>query len=271
MKRAAGAFGCGAAIATLAGLIGLGGAEFRLPALTAWFHFSVRQAVPLNLLVSLVTVATAFVTRVALTGFPAITRFLPEIAAMATGGIVGAWLATGLFMKIKDYALERTVGLLLLAIAAILIAEAILPHSGNAAFVQGPGLRILVGLIVGGAIGMVSSLLGVAGGELIIPVMLLLFGADIKTAGTASLAISLPIVSVGVVRYLRAGALSDGRAAKEIAAPMAAGSVVGAMLGGLLIGVAPDSAIKVLLGAVLTISALKILKRRSSPPPPAQR
>jgi uncharacterized membrane protein YfcA len=266
MKRMAGAFGCGAAIATLGGLIGLGGAEFRLPALSGWFGFSIRQAVPLNLLVSLLTVGAALLTRIALTGLPALTRFLPEIAAMATGGIVGACLATGLFMRIKDDVLERVVGLLLLGIAAILFAEAIVPHPSDSALIDSPSSRILVGLVVGGAIGMVSSLLGVAGGELIIPMMLLLFGADIRTAGTASLAISLPMVAIGVARYMRAGALSDRGAARDVAAPMAVGSIVVAALGALLVGIAPDSAIKLMLGAILAISALRILKRSGSPP-----
>lgn len=261
MKRAAGAFACGAAIATLGGLIGLGGAEFRLPALTGWFRFSIRQAVPLNLLVSLVTVGAAFATRALLAGFPAVTQLLPEIVALAAGGIAGAWLATGLFNKINDRALERIVGLLLLAIAVILVVEAIVATSSSA-LVHDPWLRVAVGLIIGGAIGMVSSLLGVAGGELIIPVMLLVFGADIKAAGTASLAISFPMVAVGVARYARAGALSDRRATRDIAAPMAGGSLVGAALGGALVGIAPDSAIKLLLGAILMVSAVKILKGR---------
>jgi uncharacterized protein len=39
-------------------------------------------------------------------------------------------------------------------------------------------------LVCGLAIGLVSSLLGVAGGELIIPTSVFAFGADIKTAWT---------------------------------------------------------------------------------------
>ena len=44
-----------------------------------------------------------------------------------------------------------------------------------------------------------SSLLGVAVGELIIPTLVFDFGVGIKTAGTASLLISLPTVAVGVI------------------------------------------------------------------------
>ena len=47
---------------------------------------------------------------------------------------------------------------------------------------------------------MVASLLGVAGGELLIPTLVLLFGPDIKLAGSLSLAVSLPTMIVAFTR-----------------------------------------------------------------------
>lgn len=76
---------------------------------------------------------------------------------------------------------------------------------------------------------MVCSLLGVAGGELIIPTLVLVFGADIKTAGTLSVIISLPTVSVGIWRYARRSA-DDRTDLRELALPMGLGSIVGALL-----------------------------------------
>ena len=45
----------------------------------------------------------------------------------------------------------------------------------------------LAGALAGLVIGIVASLLGVAGGELLIPTLVLLFGIDIKLAGSLSL------------------------------------------------------------------------------------
>jgi|GEM_PF-4556806 len=56
MKRNAQALSWGTGIGTLGGLIGLGGAEFRLPVLAGIFHFRMLDAIVINLLVSLVTV-----------------------------------------------------------------------------------------------------------------------------------------------------------------------------------------------------------------------
>jgi hypothetical protein len=58
-SAAARVFGLAVPIAVLGDLIGLGGAEFRLPVLADPLGYSVRQAVPLNLAVSLATIAAS--------------------------------------------------------------------------------------------------------------------------------------------------------------------------------------------------------------------
>ena len=97
---------------------------------------------------------------------------------------------------------------------------------------------------MGLAIGLVSSLLGVAGGALIIPTMVFAFGADIKTAGTASLMISLPTVAVGLIRYSNRGAFADRLPLVETVGPMGVGSILGALIGGMLVGVIPRTGAK---------------------------
>jgi uncharacterized protein len=87
------------------------------------------------------------------------------------------------------------------------------------------GVKILFRL----AIGLVSSLLGVAGGGLIIPTLAFAFGADIRTGGTGSLLVSLPTVVVGVLRSASRGALAERRALTETVAPMRVGSLIGAV------------------------------------------
>ncbi len=52
--------GLGASVGTAGGLIGLGGAEFRLPALVGVLKFAPRQAVPVNLVSSFAVLAAAF-------------------------------------------------------------------------------------------------------------------------------------------------------------------------------------------------------------------
>ena len=256
------AFALGAAVGVLGGLIGLGGAEFRLPLLIGVFALVAHDAVRLNLVVSLATVSASVVARFGFAAFPELAALLPEMGAVMGGAVVAAWFGTGVLVRLSVTALMRLIAALLALVALLLLTEAAfgldvsegLPHQG--------ALRPVVGVIAGFGIGAVSSLLGVAGGEFIIPTMMLAFGADVRTAGTASLLISLPTVAVAVLRYHRQGAYRQSALLARLVLPMAAGSVVGATLGAALLPYAPGTALKAALGVILGISAWKLSQRQ---------
>ena len=105
-------------------------------------------------------------------------------------------------------------------------------------------------------------MLGVAGGELIIPTMIFLFGTNIVTAGSASILISLSLISVGLWRYWRIGALSSRARHSADHHGNEPGSILGAALGGLAIGVLSAPALKLLLGCILFAAAAKTLLSR---------
>jgi uncharacterized protein len=116
----------------------------------------------------------------------------------------------------------------------------------------------MAGVLAGFVIGIVASLLGVAGGELLIPTLVLLFGVDIKLAGSLSLAVSLPTMVVGFARYSQDASFIVLRENIGFVASMAAGSVAGSFLGSLLLGVVPPQVLIPLLVAILLISAVKV-------------
>ncbi|MEO3745336.1 sulfite exporter TauE/SafE family protein [Plantactinospora sp. B5E13] len=60
-------------------------------------------------------------------------------------------------------------------------------------------------MVAGFFIGVVAAIMGVAGGELLIPTIVLLFGTDIKIAGSLCLIVSLPTMLVAFARYSRDG------------------------------------------------------------------
>lgn len=184
------AFAAGGVIGVLGGLIGLGGAEFRLPLLVGLFRFPPLEAIILNKAMSLIVVATALIFRSGTISFSEIGAHWPIIVNLLTGSIVGAWFGAGWATRISAGALHRIIGILLVLIALILAFGHDL--TGGHPIFGDAMLRIAAGVIAGFAIGIVASLLGVAGGELLIPTLILLFGLDVKLAGSLSLAISLP-------------------------------------------------------------------------------
>ena len=90
--------------------------------------------------------------------------------------------------------------------------------------------------------------------------LLLLFGADIKLAGSLSLAVSLPTMIVGFMRYSRDDAFSVISHHKAFVIVMALGSVAGTFIGGRLLGIVPDHVLLPTLSLILLISAVKVWK-----------
>ena len=87
---------------------------------------------------------------------------------------------------------------------------------------------------------------------------MLLFGADIKLAGSLSLAVSLPTMLVGFARYSQDRSFAVLRENSRFVLAMAIGSVVGSFLGGRLLGLVPNAVLLPLLAVILVLSAIKV-------------
>lgn len=227
----------------------------QLPLLIGLFRFGALEAVILNKAMSLVVVATALPFRARTVPFDEIAAHWPVILNLLAGSLLGAWLGAGWATRLRSETLYKVIAGLLVVIAAVLV----LGHDAatGAALVTG-SVQIVAGVIAGFAIGVVASLLGVAGGELLIPTLVLLFGADIKLAGSLSLAVSLPTMIVGFTRYSRDQSFSVIGRNRAFLLVMAAGSIIGTFIGGQLLGIMPSGVLLPLLAVILLISAVKV-------------
>lgn len=230
-----------------------------MPVLTQVIGFPAREAIPLNLQISLVTLAFALVARNHAVPVSSIMTLLPEMAGLTLGGIFSAVLGARLVLRMSDCVLTRAMAGLLAALGLLLLVEAFVPFESAILGAEIAIIRCAAGVVLGLVVGTVSSMLGVAGGELLIPTLMFVFGADVKVAGTASLLISLAIVGTGLWRYHRAAALPMTGGSQRIAMSMSAGSLIGAALGGMAVAVAPTVVLKVVLGSVLIVAATKIM------------
>ena len=254
IRRPLAAFTAGAAVALLGGLIGLGGAEFRLGVFALFAHRAVR----INLLVSLATLAMSAVARLGFLGSTKANVYTVEIACLLVGGIIAAWIGAGLLARIPKANIMSVIAALLLATAGLLAAEAMWSGADWSALAPGSPIRPVAALVAGLLVGAISSLLGVAGGEFLIPILIFIFGADIRTAGTASVLISIPIVLAGVARHWLTGHYRSQTLLTYLVLPMAIGSMIGAVAGGYLAAWAPTDALRLLLATILAASAIKL-------------
>jgi uncharacterized membrane protein YfcA len=268
MQRALGcpyfrrAFGWCVPIGGLGGLIGLGGGEFRLPVLMYAIGFNARSAIPLNLLTSLVTLAFSLVVRSRAVSVDALVPHLPEIAGLASGGIASAFFGARLVSRLNDKSVVSLIAALLAGIGVLMLCEASFRFEAGDLVPAGLGTHFAAGCTIGIGVGLASSILGVAGGELLIPTLVFVFGLDIKAAGSASILISLGVVMSGLWRYWRLGGIPLGAGARRITAAMAIGSLIGAGLGGFAVAYVPVTFLKVLLGCALIAAAGKTILNR---------
>lgn len=123
-------------------------------------------------------------------------------------------------------------------------------------------LKLIVAVLCGILIGIISSLLGVAGGEVIIPILILIFGIDVKLAGTLSLIISLPTIIVGITRHTNNKMYSDKLEISSLVVPMGISSIIGASIGAFLVIYAPSDLLKVILGVLLIFTSIKLFTEK---------
>ncbi len=254
------AFGVGAIVGVLGGLIGLGGAEFRLPLLVGWFRYPLLPAILVNLLVSFVTVVVSLAFRLQSQGLAPLLEQWPVAINILAGSLPGSYVGVYLATRISERTLVATVAVVLTLLGLVLIG-----HDWFFArdpIVLAPVVRMAVGFLAGLLIGAVSSLLGVAGGELIIPTLALFFAMDIKLAGSVSLMISSPTIIVGILRYQRTPVFRGMKRERNFVLVMSLGSVLGAWVGSQLLPHVPSGLLQIFLGLILVFSAAKMARTR---------
>lgn len=254
----------GTLIGTLGGLIGLGGAEFRLPLLVSFFSFASLDAVIINKITSLVVVTFSLPFRSQSIAWVEIGTHYGIILNILSGSLIGAWIGAHYATKMKTVVLDRLIMVLLIALALGMIFGHSFLGGTHSALIANETLRFLAGSMAGLIIGLVAAVLGVAGGELIIPTLVILFGVDIKLAGSLSLCISLPTMIVAFFRYTQSGAIELFKRERKFLLFMALGSILGSALGGLLIGIIPSNILVLVLGAILLVSAIKTFIHQKS-------
>ncbi|MFI5979349.1 TSUP family transporter [Streptomyces sp. NPDC051555] len=181
----------------------------------------------------------------------------PVAANLLAGSLLGAWAGASWAVRMRSATLYKVLAALMVLMAAALV----LTHTTTLGTLDLPlAAQIPAGIAAGLGIGVVAAIMGVAGGELLIPTIVLLFGQHIKTAGSLSLLVSLPTMLVAFARYSRDGSFAVLGSNLRFTATMAAGSIAGAVLGGLLLGVFPNVVLIPALALILLVSAYKLAR-----------
>jgi len=120
-------------------------------------------------------------------------------------------------------------------------------------------------LLFGLVVGMLSGLLGIGGGIVLVPGLMLLFGlAQPEAQGTSLAVLSLPIAVCAALVYWQ-----HGYVRLSTAGLIACGFTVGAVVGASLIPYAPAAALRAVFGGMLLYIGFLFVLQPPSPQPKA--
>ncbi|MGN6220102.1 MAG: sulfite exporter TauE/SafE family protein [Microbacterium sp.] len=188
--------GIGLAAGVLSGLFGVGGGTVIVPFLVLFLHFDQRLAAGTSL-AAIVPTATVGVISYAVTGSVA---WIPALL-LALGAVVGAQIGTWLLPRLSLTVLRWAfVGFLVAVIVSLFLV--IPSRDAELVLTWWSGVALVV---VGVGTGILSGLIGVGGGIIVVPVLMVLFGTSDLVAKGTSLLMMIPAAISGTVGNIRRG------------------------------------------------------------------
>ena len=178
----------------LSGLFGVGGGTIIVPFLVMFLAFNQRLAAGTSL-AAIVQTATVGVISYAMSDSVA---WVPALI-LAAGSVVGAQIGTALLPKISQTALRW--GFVAFSVIVIVSLFVVVPSRDAQLHLTAV---TITGLVVLGLItGVLAGLLGVGGGIIVVPVLMVAFGASDLIAKGTSLLMMIPTAISGTIGNLR--------------------------------------------------------------------
>ncbi|MCQ3810987.1 MAG: sulfite exporter TauE/SafE family protein [Acidimicrobiia bacterium] len=255
-RSRSGAVWVGVATGFLSGLFGVGGGILMVPCLVLLLGMEQRRAHGTSL------GAMVLISASALGGFllEGSVAWLPGLLIFA-GSSVGVTVGTSLLNQVPIRSLRVGFSLLLLATAARFLAVAPDTDGHNDISVGLAFAYVACGLVTG----LLSGTMGVGGGVIMIPAMILLFGFVDATAKGTSLLVILPTSIIGTARNR-----SSGNIDPKVALVVGVSGVASAFVGALGASELSPRLSATLFALLLIASAIQMLRHANDPPPPVE-
>lgn len=215
--------GIGLLAGLLAGFFGVGGGIVVIPLLILFVHFDQRQASVTSLVAIIPTslvAASAFLASGTVPWDQTVFGLIIAIGSTITAPL-GAWA-----LRTWKTTTVRWIFIAILLFSAIQVAYQLPNRDNHLEWSAG----VVIGLIASGAVmGFVAGLLGVGGGLLLLPLLVLGFGVSDLTAKALSLIAMFPAAISGTIGSARAGTV-NWKAGVSLGVPMALASIAGVWL-----------------------------------------
>ncbi len=231
------------------GFVGLGGGAIMIPLMVDVLKVDQHRAHGTNL-VTIVFTGIAGAIAYGLAGAIDVTA----AALLAIPAILTTRAGCHFAQSLAEWKLKRSFGYFLIFMSLLLLAKSYLP--GIHGLETGWPLAVVL-LLTGVLLGFLSGMMGVGGGIIMVPVMVLLTGFTQHTAQGTSLLAMVPIGSVGAYTHWKLGNVKT-----DILASMIAGILIGATGGGTFAHYFSDGALRIAFAAVLIWTGARYVRAK---------
>ena len=232
------------------GLVGLGGGVVMIPLMVRFFRFTQHQAHGTSLMALVFTGLSGALTYWLKGSVDFLAAVLLAASAIFTARF-GALYANAL----PEWKLKRAFGIFLIFVSLLLLSKPYLSHLAFLSHsVTGSG-KVLTLLASGAVAGFLSGMMGVGGGAIMVPALVLAVGHSQWTAQGSSLAAMVPAGSVGAYTHWRLG-----NVVTAIVPGLIVGIVLGTYLGGSLAHLLSEANLRLVFAAVLIWLGLRDLR-----------
>jgi uncharacterized membrane protein YfcA len=232
------------------GLVGLGGGVIMIPLMVGFLKLGQHKAHGTSLVALVFTGISGTITYALKGSVDYIAAALLAVTAIITARS-GAHYAHAL----PEWKLKRAFGSFLIFVSVLLLLKPYLSHVIGSAAGWG---RAVVLLLTGVFSGFLSGMMGVGGGTIMVPAMVLLAGFGQHTAQGSSLLAMVPAGAVGAMTHRRLGNVDT-----SLLTGLIPGILIGTYLGGSLAHELPEGTLRIIFAAVLIWTGVRYLRTKS--------
>lgn len=238
---------CGVFGGFFGGLLGLGGGVIMIPLMTWLAKITQHQAHGTSLVAIVFTAIAGAATYYALGGVDWKIALILAVSATITARF-GARYAHSL----PEKKLKMAFGFFLIFASTMLVVKGYLPKT---TWVLGQWTSIVVFLMIGFVTGFVSGMMGVGGGGVMVPLMVVVGNVGQHMAQGTSLLAMIPASISGASTHYKLGNVR-----LDIARGLAIGSLVGAFFGAKTANQLPDFHLKIVFAAIGVWMGIKYIR-----------
>jgi len=241
--------GIGLLVGVFSGLFGLGGGVILVPLLVLLFAVEQRRAQATSLVVVAIAAVSGAISYSI--GASVVWESVPFLIA---GGLFGVWIGSILVLKVAVRWLQIALALLMVVAAVRLVFES---FDDSDSVVPELEIGIALGYLAAGLLmGLVSSMLGVGGGVVVVPMLVTLFGFSQQLAQGTSLVVIVPLALLGAWRLTKSGFTQWGQGLR-----IGLAAAVGAVGGAAIALAIASQALQIGFAAVLVFAAVQLVRK----------